>query len=391
MFAILLVVVFLLAAAFPGLTLFSGQVIKQFETFSLAESIARTGWHPYSTSIPCDGGIRWVLEFPLYAGLGGVFVRLFPETPSIFPVVVFGVFLWAVARLRRRLDPNGPALVWLSVATAPVFLRFSTQFLPDPLAVALLAHGAASWIGRRRRVASLFFLVAVTVKPTVLFSLFFFLIAYSDWILDSVGNYRKKFRGVAKEGLRAVAFALPFIAWAISIRTLDIPSPMHEGGLLAIGKDWGILLDPKFYSKFFVWTVFKGVGPILAGFTVYSAICWRKGTDETLRLLIWSAGIIPYWLVVRRLNVIHDYYSLSFFLPIALAGAMTVRDLLWNAFPRAPWILRGVLLVSAVQGIGLFVRAGIDNPPLPVAVRPVFCGTEFRSESLMDLPRMKGE
>jgi hypothetical protein len=391
MFAILLVLVFLVVAAFPGLTLFSGQVIKQFETFSLAESIARTGWNPYATSIPCDGGIRWVLEFPLYAGIGGAFVRLFPEMPSIFPVAVYALFLWAVARLRRRLDPNGPVLVWLAVATAPVFLRFSTQFLPDPLAVALLAHGVASWLGRRRGSAAALFLAAVTVKPTVIFSLFFFLVAYSDWILDSVGDYRKKAKGLVKEGLRAVVFALPFVAWAISLRALAIPSPLHEGGLLAIGKDWGILLDPKFYSKFFVWTVFKGVGPILAAFVAYSAIRWRKGTDETLRLLLWSAGIIPYWLVVRRLNVIHDYYSLSFFLPIALAGAMTVRDLLWNASPSAPWILRGLLLASVLQGIGLFVRAGIDNPPLPVAGRPVFCGTEFRSESLMGIPRTEIE
>jgi hypothetical protein len=373
----------LLAAAFPGLTLFSGQVIKQFETYSLAQSMARVGWNPFATTIPCDGGIRWVLELPIFAGLGGIFAKAAPAWPSILPVLVFWLFLWALVRFRERFAPDSSHLVWIAVAATPVFLRFSTQFLADPFAVALLLVGAGVFLEGRRALAALVFMLAVSVKPTVLPSVLFF-----RWAFAPERDARKILPApfgpwLVREGSLAVAFATPFLAWTLSVKWLGIPSPMHAGGLLDVGSDWRILGEARFYSKFFVWTVFKGVGIPLA---ICALAGLRYAADRVRRLAAWSAGIFPYWLVVRHLNVIHDYYSLSFFLPIALLGAFGAEALAERK-PVAIRYLRPLLLVGIFQGVGLFIQSGTHvawHPP--VESRPIFCGKEMRGESLMGIP-----
>jgi hypothetical protein len=115
--------------------------------------MARVGWNPFATTIPCDGGIRWVLELPIFAGLGGIFASLAPEWPSLLPLLVFGLFLRGLVRFRERLAPESSNLVWFAVAATPVFLRFSTQFLADPFAVALLLFGAGYFLEGRRHEA----------------------------------------------------------------------------------------------------------------------------------------------------------------------------------------------------------------------------------------------
>lgn len=357
----------MLSAAFPNLTLFSGQIIKQFESYSLAASLPSVNWNPFATTIPCDGGIRWVLELPAFITLGSLFISALPSWPAAFPLLVFGFFLYSLFLLKERMDPEGSPFPWLAVAGTQAFFRFSTQFLADPLALALLSFGVVFFLGQRKNRAALLFLAAVSVKPTVLPSILFFRWAFTE---D---------RSVLRNVLFAVFFVTPFFLWAVLLKFFQIPSPMHEGGLLAVGIDWGILLEPKFYSKFFVWVVFKGVGVPLVALAAYGSYRFRD--DPVIRRLgIWSIGVIPYWFLVRRLNFIHDYYSLSFYLPIALLGALSASRL----FSRS-WV-KILLGVSLVQALGIFIYSGIFTPHLPVSERPVFCGKEFRSESLMGLP-----
>jgi hypothetical protein len=375
---ILFAALFLLVALSPGLTLFSGQVIKQFETYSLAQSMPGVGWNPFETSIPCDGGLRWVLELPIYASLGGVFIALFPNWPSILPTLVFGIFLIALYRLRKALAPETPFLPWLAVAAAPVFMRFSTQFLADPLALALLLFGAGFFLKQDRKVSFLFFLLAVSVKPTVLPSILFFRWAFeprrkardllperpSQWILREIGI--------------ALALVLPFVAWSLAVRSLGILSPLHEGGLLSFGSGWSLLLTRNFYSKFFVWTVFKGIGIPLFLFALYG--CFRP-SERLLRLAAWSVGIIPYWILIRQLNIVHDYYSLSFFAPLALLGALTAAEMA-QAFPKLRIAASIVLGISIAQGVILFVIHSGRTGRVAVENRPIFCGKEMRAEEL---------
>lgn len=376
---------FAYVAVWPGLTLFSGQVIKQFESYSLARSMAEVGFNPYATTIPCDGGIRWVLELPLFVGLGGIFAMLAPSLPSILPLLVFGLFLFGLARFRDRLAPESPWLPWVAVGAAPVFLRFSTQFLADPLAVALLLLGAGFFLENRRASSVLFFLLAVSVKPTVLPSVLFF-----RWAFASERAARSLFpKNAVRWFVREVAIALllvvPFVTWTLSVKALGIPSPLNEsGGILSLGSDWAILGERTFYSKFFNWTVFKGVGIPLFCLAIYGAL--RMEDDRTRRLATWSIGIVPYWLVVRRLNVIHDYYSLSFFVPIAILGACVAARLIEKH--RGPaWGIRLFLYASIAQGVGLLAASGMTLPwKTRVDERPIFCGKEFRSENLMIRP-----
>jgi len=293
----------------------------------------------------------------------------FSGWPAAFPLVVFSLFLSALYLLKKRLDPEGSPLPWLAIAGTQVFLRFSTQFLADPLALALLAFGVVRLLGRNGKASTLLFLAAVSVKPTLLPWILFFRSAFPE---------KRSFdiRVLIREGFFALCVLVPFVAWAVSLKVFGITSPMHEGGLLAIGTDWGILTDPKFYSKFFVWTVFKGVGIPLVGLALYGVYRFRD--DPLIRKLgVWSLGIIPYWFLIRRLNFVHDYYSLSFYLPIALLGGLTASRL----FSR-PWV-KLLLVVSIVQAVGLFIQSGLATPRLPPSERPVFCGKEFRSESLM--------
>jgi hypothetical protein len=380
---------FALACAFPGTTLFSGQVIKQFETYSLAESLAHHGPDPYGTTIPCDGTIRWVLELPLFAELAAPFVRLFPSVPAVAPLLVFALFLWGLARLRRRLLPDGSELPWMAAAATPVFLRFSTQFLPDPLAVALLAHGAAVALGGRRGAAHALFLAAVSVKPTVLPSIAFFRIALEPGVLDAALSAKRRLAAAIWAGAASALYALPFALWALSLRWKGIPSPMHEGGLLAIGRDWNVLLTSRFYTRFLVWIVFKGAGPALVAIGLVALPSFRDWPRNRKLLALWSAGILPYWLLVRSLNIVHDYYSLSFLLPIALLCAHAADG--WLARGGRPRMLaRAALAVAILHGVALFVKSGSSNPPRPVSDRPVFCGPEMRAEPLLHLGPANG-
>jgi len=367
-------------AAFPGLTLFSGQVIKQFESYSIARSMSEVGFNPYATTIPCDGGIRWVLELPIFAGIGGIFAGIAPEWPSILPTLVFGLFLFALYRFRERIAPKSSPLPWFAVATAPVFLRFSTQFLADPLAVALLLLGAALFLGGKRAASLLLFLAAVSTKPTVLPSVLFFRWAFAPERKARSFLPPSPVKWLAREALIAVLLVAPFIAWTLSVKWLGVVSPLAEsGGILSLGSDWAILLEPGFYSKFLNWTIFKGVGFPLFLFAVYAI---RSGEERALRMAAWSIGIIPYWLLVRRLNVVHDYYSLSFFVPIAILGALgAIRVLAVRS--TSAWVVRLFLFASIAQGTGLFLSSALAHPWRPVVSdRPIFCGTEFRSPSL---------
>jgi len=385
--ALIFSALFLFVVACPHLTLFSGQVIKQFETYSLAQSMAAVGWNPFATTIPCDGGIRWVLELPIFAGLGGIFVKFAPNWPSVLPTFIYGLFLFGLFRLRARLSPTGSLFAWTAVAAAPVFLRFATQFLPDPLAVALLLLGAGLFLEGRRAPSLLLFLLAVSVKPTVLPSVLFF-----RWAFTPERDARKILPAplaswMVRETLIAFVLVGPFAAWSLAVKWLGIPSPMHEGGLLAVGQDWAILGTRAFYSKFFNWTVFKGVGFPLFLIALYGVFYARR-SERILRLAAWSLGILPYWLLIRRLNVIHDYYSLSFFLPIALLGAV-VADELMSEFPKSTVYLRVLLAVSILQGTVVFALPELQLRAARVADRPVFCGPEFRSPNLMGLPPVK--
>ncbi|MBC7385314.1 MAG: hypothetical protein H7301_04005 [Cryobacterium sp.] len=381
-------------ASAPHLTLFSGQVIKQFETYSLAESFVRGGGDPFGTMIPCDGGIRWVLEFPLFVAMSSAFVSLFPSWPALFPFVVFSLFLTALYRLRKTLDPEGGVLAWVAVAATPVFLRFSTQFLPDPFALVLLIFGVDAYLNRKWRISFFFFILACAVKPTVLPSILFFRWAFETERGELEIFPKRKWSWMLGEARALAAFAAPFVLWSFFLKINKISSPLHEGGLLNFTSDFGILLDPKFYSKFLVWTVFKGIGPILAGLGIWFFIrrhlllekcpdkCSEHHSGLIFRLSAWSLGIFPYWLIVRRLNFIHDYYSLSFFLPLALLGAFSAQRFL----PRFRGIVTILLTVSILQGFGLFVQTALRTPHLKVEERPVFCGHEFRADALMMHP-----
>lgn len=41
-------------------------------------------------------------------------------------------------------------------------------------------------------------------------------------------------------------------------------------------------------------------------------------------MVFWALGLIPYWILVRHGNFVHDYYFLPFFVPMAYLGARAI-------------------------------------------------------------------
>jgi len=80
--------------------------------------------------------------------------------------------------------------------------------------------------------------------------------------------------------------------------------------------------------------------------------------------------VIPFWILVRNANFVHDYYTLAFFLPLAAWG--------WKAWlkiasEKVTWVLLGVSIL-----LGAASLAGLKEFPLSQGqLRPSFCDQEI--------------
>ncbi len=360
-----------------------GQVIKQFFSYSISESLARQPFHWLSTELSCHPARIWVEEPPVFHFFSGLALDLFSSTPFAAFFVSWVAFL-VILGSAGLLYPHKTGM--LCVGLCPIFLRYSIQHLPDLLATAFLVFGVNQLCKKKRKLANFLFILAVTTKFLNLFAVVPVLI----W------EFFIRLRSGLREGLfrlvgSIVWMILPFLVWLAILELFKIPNPFgvknglenrHSGEL-------GLLLSPVYWRRFITWVGLKGVGIVLFVFSLVR--CWKmikKKNWQSLEgvLFFWSVGIVPYWLLVRQGNFVHDYYTLPFAFPIAVLGIIEILSYeTWKNFRYA------LLLVHCLIG----VKNGIDLKPIslissPVSsrfkneMRPHFCDHELASQYKME-------
>jgi hypothetical protein len=370
---------------FSADSLAKGQTIKQFEVYSIAESLVHHPLRVFSTTIPCDGGITWTLEPPLFHELGAFGIHLWHSFPAFIPLSVAAALFLAIYRLLAHagLDPRRRASAALAVALCPALSRFGIQFIPDPLAATFLLLGIDSILRKCRGQALGFFAVAVLTKAlmgTAVAAILAFDAFYDD---------RRRFKDLKTWLELGASFTLvlvPFVAWVVAIKVFGVTSVLEQGGLLEgfLLHGWNILFTRNFYAKYLLWVVIRGAGWTLT-LSAAAAFYYRKRPELRTRFVamlgIWFCGSFFHWFFIRQGNQVHDYYSLSFVIPLAMIGVLAIFSLN-NKFRWAP----ALLLVSVANGIGSL--AGMKPVAYPKELgRPYFCGSEMRPPSLMNLPQ----
>jgi hypothetical protein len=371
----------LVAATFSADSLRKGQVIKQFEAYSIAESLSSAPLGILSTTIPCDGGIPWTLEPPVFHELGAAAIAAWPGFAALAPLLAYALLVAWVLRFSTQLfaDPRlRLALTW-SVALAPAFARFSIQFIPDVLATALLLASATLFLERKDRAALALLPLAVLAKALV-FAAVPFLLYWRARERTLSGEAPPSRIGSAARALgQSALVAAPFLAWVAAVRAFSESNVIHSQGMLRSYalENWSLLLEPAFYARFVTWIWIKGAGWPLGALAIAAFFAKPVPGDRAASLLrAWCAGLVPYWLLVRQGNRVHDYYSLAFILPLAILGARQLLTL--PPGPAAMIPLKGALLAASLA-LGIHSLAGMSEIPLPPGQsRPVFCGSEIR-------------
>ena len=144
----------------------------------------------------------------------------------------------------------------------------------------------------------------------------------------------------------------PFLIWLSYVSYNHIQSPFESGLNHSHMGSYSLLFDFKFLRKFISWNLFKGIGFILTVF--FGLFLWnirkRNLTEFEYFLLIWAAGVFPYWLLVRWGNQMHDYYSMQFMFPFSCLAVHEICRLGLHDFKKV-WIyvLLTLQLVLAVN------------------------------------------
>ncbi|MBL7714651.1 MAG: hypothetical protein JNL01_04230 [Bdellovibrionales bacterium] len=402
--------VLLIAVSLGDGALARGQAIKQFFAYSISKSLSANPWAWLSTHLPCTdaatGGLRlWVEEPPVFHFLSAWGIRWFPQIAA--PVSILALFFIFFAAFRFtsgtwfpdwsfKKDPKRDYRLHLAAFSAailvfsPIVLRYSIQHLPDLLATAFLVLGAAVV---HPTLALVFFTLSVTTKALTVIPVAAVLISrWSVW--DKKVTQKALVRPALKTALQLAGISAPFALWLFILWKNQIPNPFslnnvvenrHSGSL-------GLLIDPHFWSRFFTWTFSKGVGLVALPFFIVRVlgefgIGWakkKKGTERTL--IFWAASVIPYWLLIRQGNFVHDYYTLPFAFPILMLAISGLTSL-----PRfkSNWV-NAVLALPLILIHGMVGFIGIESLQPSTVLRdqgrPYFCQMESGQDSHLSRP-----
>jgi 4-amino-4-deoxy-L-arabinose transferase-like glycosyltransferase len=363
-FAISLGFLVLLATVGAGArdSLKKGQLVKQFQCYSMTDSLKAHPWAILHSALPCpnpvtgERSVRRVEEPATYSAFAAVILHFVDHAAAptllISLLCAFALWLWA-----KELGAD-PWVTFLGAASVPVFLRYSFQHIPDPMAVLFLIAGSWCGLKARRGWMIFFFMLACTTKFTAIFAVVMML------------AFLMRHEPVKAIGA-VVVIASPFLIYLLAVNQLGISSPFEFSSLTENrhSGSWRLLFSSDYWWRFVTWTVVKGIGIPLSVFSVIGVVrTLQQRRRPQLMLVAWVMGLIPFWVFVRQGNFVHDYYFLIFFPPLALLGAWAlseVKQTWFKATVFAPQIAVGthqVWMLEAVSG--------------PSEPNPSFCGTE---------------
>ncbi|MBI4924502.1 MAG: hypothetical protein HY843_01145 [Bdellovibrio sp.] len=382
-FPFLLAIVFAVSIAMCNSkhSLSKGQVIKQFFSYSISQSLFHNGFQVFKTTLPCldktEKNLRqWAEEPPVFHFLAALPMTLGISNPAFMPLVSYLLLLIGILFLLKEIGLLFPlkelkllsgkqsVAIFFLTSLTPVLLRYSIQHMPDLMACAWLVFAAVFLLKRKHFLCILFLTLAVTTKAVIFIPALAFL-SFS-YFFDHIKKPWFFFASL-------IIIASPFVLWLTAISSLEIPNPFifehflenrHSGQLL-------LLIEPRFWIRFFTWSASKGVGWILfIGFLLY-LFSWLKKkhiyTREEKFLLLWSFSFLVSWIVIRQGNFVHDYYFLPFSIPIAILGSLTLLKITNKI------ILISLTILSIGYGIyPLFKLSPVSDQP------PKFCQMEQR-------------
>ncbi|MGZ3688674.1 MAG: hypothetical protein ACXWPM_06050 [Bdellovibrionota bacterium] len=355
-----------------------GQVIKQFFSYSISESLAHGNLNPLSTEISCEHGTQkraWAEEPPVFHYFAAPWVWVFPNVPFLAPFLSYLLLLMSIYRILRHcpfVAEEKKFLVLALAACAPAFLRYSIQFLPDLFAIGLLGLGVSYQLERRTKAALFLFCVAITTKALNVVPVAFILGADLWW----ESSKRPALWNWVGLVLRVAAVSLPVLLWIALLFLRHVPNPLfHHWQVEFQSRDsLRLLFSAHYWTRFMAWVAAKGAGIVLFCFAVAGiARTVRTQAQERSAVLLtaWSVSIVPFWILVRPGNFIHDYYVLPFIIPFAVFGAAFISTLRY----RFVYPLAILTLALGLAGLGEMKLFAATDPGVG---RPNFCGMELR-------------
>lgn len=353
-----------------------GQTVKQFYSFAITESLLTQPFSWLSTHIPCphpithESPITWVSEPPLFNFLAVIIQKILNLNLNgfsiTFPIISFLILLFGFAFHLKLLVPRKqiPILLLFSIS-APIFVRYSFQHIPDLFAVALLVWALYFFKTKNWTWFFIFGALASFSKTLMGIPLFFIFALIPKTLL-----YSGK-KGVLTRSIIGISlFFIPFILWGYYLKLNSIPNPFHQGGTFIeryIG-DPSLYLSLKYWMRYFTWLVFKGVGPIifcLACFQIY------QNRKKLTLLNLWALSSIPAYLFIPNAHFIHDYYFLVYAPAFVLLACERLNSLKWNSIIKTVLVLVS-FTVSVIQLYSMKVQ-----PYDQSFGRPQFCEKEI--------------
>ena len=310
---------------------------RQVHTAEITRNLYKEGFKLFRPSVhfygPGEGLV--LLEFPIYNLTVSLFYFItgnvneyYGRLLSIFGWGISAIFLY---KLTLRYTSILASLVSTFIYTfSPLSVLISRSFQPDQW---MLTFSIASiyfmneWLIKEKR---LFFLLSsVCISISLLLKIQSVIYIFLP-IIYLISNKMIKRKNIILNASCFIVALLPSIIWYVYAFSLKQRNLAVEG-MFTIS-NWfrpELFLNPKYYSNIFGFEYNLVLLPIGIFLLIIGLVSKLK--KRQFLLYAWLAGVILYFIVLNRQNMVHEYYHLPF-IPIAAIFIGIGVEKLFKAF-----------------------------------------------------------